>query len=135
LTSKERHGILKIGINSKGFTLLEIIIVVVILGVLASIAAPMFSKAIKTVYRWNAFAMLENIEQAQKVYRLENGFYYPKSDSQGDLDVINQNLSLDLNERYWDFTVESSGCAQAVSSSEQWHMNIGDDEPISGTCS
>ena len=125
----------KTGTTSKGFTILEILMVLILLGVLTTIAVPMFTKAIKTIYRWNAFAMLGNIEQAQKVYRLENGFYYPQTGSQSDVGEINHNLSLDLTERHWDFTVNSSGCSQAVKGSEQWHINIGDDEPTAGICS
>ncbi len=125
----------KVKTNSKGFTMLEILMVVIILAVLATIAVPMFTKAIRTAREREAKAMLKLIVQAQKVYRLENTFYYPFSGSQGNTSNINQNLSLDLHERYWDFTVESTGCAQAVSSHKQLHMNVGDDEPSDGTCS
>ena len=122
-------------VKIKGFSLLELLIVGVVLAILATMAVPMFNKAVKSVRRQEAFAMLKLIEQAQKVYRLENTFYYPETDDQSDVDIINDNLSLDLNERYWDFTVYSTGCAQAVVGGEQWHMNVGDDEPTSGTCS
>jgi prepilin-type N-terminal cleavage/methylation domain-containing protein len=124
-------------VKAKGFSLLELLIVVIVLSILAVIALPMFNKAVRSVRQQEAFSMLKLIEQAQKVYRLENTEYYPDvdTDNQSDPDIINQNLSLDLNERYWDFTVYSTGCAQAVHDTEQWHMNVGDDEPTSGTCS
>ena len=100
----------KIRTGSKGFTILEILMVLVLLGVLTTIAVPMFIKTIKTSRQREVFALLKLIEQAQKIYRLENNSYYPQTGSQTNISDINHNLSLDLNEQYWDFTVNSSGC-------------------------
>ncbi len=59
----------------KGFTLLELMIVIVILGILAAIVAPKFLKRGEEAKLTATKVQMKNIEQALKMYKLDNSFY------------------------------------------------------------
>jgi len=61
--------------NEKGFTLLEIMVVLVIIGVLAAIVAPRFIDRADEAKIQATQAQIENISQALKMYRLQNSKY------------------------------------------------------------
>jgi general secretion pathway protein G len=62
----------------RGFTLLEIMVVVVIIGLLAAVVAPSFMKQIDTAAANRARSDIRNIETALNLYRLDN-FRYPST--------------------------------------------------------
>lgn len=68
----------------KGFTLIEVLVVVLIIGILASVAAVQYGKAVEKSRAVQALTMLKSIVQAQKVYYMANGAYAQSFD---DLDV------------------------------------------------
>lgn len=60
----------------KGFTLVELIIVVIIIGILATIAVPQYMKAVERARAGKARAALTEIAKAEKMYGAEwNGIY------------------------------------------------------------
>lgn len=61
--------------NNQGFTLIEIMVVLVILGILASLIAPRFMDAPEQARRTKAQATISVIEQALKMYKVDNGSY------------------------------------------------------------
>lgn len=61
--------------NSKGFTLIEIMVVVVILGILAAIIAPRLIGRTDEAKVTEAKVQIKNIETALKMYKLDNGSY------------------------------------------------------------
>lgn len=65
--------------SQRGFTLLEIMIVVVIIGLLAAIVAPKLIGNIDTAQINRAKQDIRSIETALNIYRLDN-FKYPSTD-------------------------------------------------------
>jgi general secretion pathway protein G len=61
--------------NKKGFTLLEILVVVFILSLLAAIVAPQFMGRTEDAKIAQAKVQIRNFETALKLYKLDNGFY------------------------------------------------------------
>ena len=60
-------------LNKKGFTLVEIMIVVAIIGLLAAIAIPNFVKARQTAQQNACIANLKQIEGAKQIWALDGG--------------------------------------------------------------
>ncbi|MFA4991817.1 MAG: type IV pilin protein [Candidatus Omnitrophota bacterium] len=81
--------------NRKGFTLVEVLIVVIILGILAAIGIPQFATSIEKAKGGEARAGLGHLQTAEKVYYAENETYTVNT---ADLDIT-------LTNRYWDFTI------------------------------
>ena len=61
--------------NNKGFTLLEIIVVVFILSLLAAIVAPKIIGRTDDARIAEAKVQIKNLETALKLFKLDNGFY------------------------------------------------------------
>ena len=61
--------------SQRGFTLIEIMVVVVILGILAAIVVPRFLDKPDDARITRAAADIEAIEQALAMFKLDNGFY------------------------------------------------------------
>lgn len=63
--------------KSKAFTLIEILIVVVILGILAAIVVPQFTKASEDAQVGNVQTQLQTIRSQIELYRVKNNGAYP----------------------------------------------------------
>ena len=83
--------------NRKGFTLVEVLIVVIIIGILAAIGVPQFANSIEKAKCGEARAGLGHMQTGEKVYFAENEYYSTNTD---DLDIT-------LSQRYWTFTISS----------------------------
>lgn len=59
----------------RGFTLIELMVVIVILGILAGLIIPRIMGRPDEARQTKARIMIEGIETALKLYRLDNGFY------------------------------------------------------------
>jgi general secretion pathway protein G len=61
--------------RQRGFTLIEVLVVVVILGILAALVVPRIMDRPDEAKRVAAKADVSAVVQALKLYRLDNGFY------------------------------------------------------------
>ena len=68
----------------KGFTLLELLIVVLIIGILAAIALPQYKLAVDKSKMTQLITFTNSVKQAQQRYFLTNGSY---ADNWSDLDI------------------------------------------------
>lgn len=74
--------------REKGFTLLEIIVVIIIIGVLASLALPRLFNAIQFSYSAEAFAHFASMRRAmERCYLMNNGSYAACSIAGGDFEA------------------------------------------------
>lgn len=62
-------------IGQQGFTLIEIMVVVVILGILAGIVVPRLLDEPEKARRTKAATQIRSFEEALGMFKLENGFY------------------------------------------------------------
>ena len=69
-------------VNQKGFSLIELVLVVTIIGIIAAIAAPSLSKAIAAAENGSAVSTLKNIALAQSNLVVQRGRF-------GNLDEVN----------------------------------------------
>lgn len=116
-----------------GFSLLELIIAVVILGILVGIAIPVYLRTRENSFDREAIVNLKAIRMAEINYRMEWGNFYPSEGSDSNIADINYNLKLALpsgSNRNWDYTVWSNGCAQATRyngpNRRSWYLRIND---------
>ncbi|WP_422133311.1 type II secretion system major pseudopilin GspG [Endozoicomonas sp. ALD040] len=82
----------------RGFTLIEIMVVVVILGILAAMVAPKILSRPDQAKITVARSDIETLSQALELYRLDNGFY-PSTD-QG-LDALIKKPTIAPEPRNW----------------------------------
>ena len=61
--------------EEKGITLIELLVVVVIVGILAAIALPMYSNYMTRARRADAKTALEQLRASQEMFRAERGRY------------------------------------------------------------
>ena len=69
--------------NSKGFTLVEILIVVVILGILAAIVIPSFNDASSESIHKNLLANLQTVRVQIQYYKVHHNDLYPGQTTDG----------------------------------------------------
>ena len=61
--------------SRQGFTLLELLVVVLIIGILSAVALPQYQISVTKSRYANLKTLVDSIAQAQRIYFLENGEY------------------------------------------------------------
>jgi len=61
--------------SNKGITLIELLVVILIVGILAAIAVPVYTNYMQRARRVDAKTALEQLRAAQEMYRAEKGSY------------------------------------------------------------
>lgn len=72
---RSMESLLKRPVSSQGFTLIEIMVVIVILGILAGLIVPRIMSRPEEARRTKAALQIRSIESALKLYKLDNGVY------------------------------------------------------------
>lgn len=88
----------------KGFTLIELAVVLIVVGILASMAVASFSGPKERALGKEATANLKFIQAAEKISKMETGSYYISSN----LANINTNLKLALTANNWAYAITST---------------------------
>ncbi len=127
--------------KKKAFTIIEILVSLVVIGILSTLAVTQYGSYRERILDREAAASLKLMQQAQRVYQLENIAYYPiGSASQSNIASINNNLKLFLNEQYWDYITYSGGASgagtsTATRSGRTWALPINDvNASCTGSC-
>jgi len=94
-----------------GFTLMELVTVVLIIGILVALATPTYFKSRLRGLSKTAVSMLKTIRAAERAYYQVSddsgyGGYYPPSGTVTDLALINSNLSTDLVSDKWNISID-----------------------------
>lgn len=124
--------------GKRAVTLMEIMVVIVIIGVLATLGVAVFSASSNSAYDREAQAILRLLRAAQDSYMVDMGTYYPSSGNTNNIPDINSNLKVLISaSSRWVYTVFSSGCSQATGLGRDWCLTISDadGEPDSCACS
>ena len=98
--------------KKNGFTLIELIIVVIIIGILAAIAAPMMSGMQNKAIAAEAIAALGTIRTAMQQYYAEHGYYPIQSNGFSCLDSITTRTTAVYGTSCLDGTYFSQECYQ-----------------------
>ena len=95
------------------FTVMELLTVVIIVGVLAVIAIPNFTRNMDRAHEQDIVTQLTTIHAANNVYRAQNGRYFPTLASDGDtLAEINTAFGLSIMANGATFTFTPGGTPQ-----------------------
>lgn len=86
--------------NSKGFTLIEVMIVVVIVGILASIAYPSYQEYVNRSNRAEGQAFLSDIAARQERYFSQNNAYVTADTDRAKLGLTGNTGNQSANQRY-----------------------------------
>ncbi len=123
--------------QKKYFTLVELMVVVVIIGIMATLAVPSFAKYKERVYDKEAKALLAQFLSAQKKYMLQENISNFYACNTSDCDSY-FNLELVFNQGNWVVSA-SNDLLQlqryAGNNPRVWRIELGSEEPVcSGTC-
>lgn len=97
------------------FTLIELVIVIVILGILASLGVPIYTKAIEKAKCQEAVAMLKIIQSAEKVRKLETGSFVNCADTAD----CNTALNLALSGDNWAYNVTGASASDFTAQADR----------------
>mgnify|MGYP000409697889 CR=1 FL=1 len=128
------------------FTLTEVLITIIIIGILSTVGIISFRKAIISSRDKEAQAMLKLIAQSEEAYRLESGGEYcPCSDTSSCNTLLDLSIPSGTTAA-WSYEVHtrssnSGFCAQAQNttaahfpSTRTFHIQNGEEEPQPGLC-
>ena len=85
-------------LSIKAFTIMEIMIVVIIVGIIAAFAIPNYSRSVSQSHLQDAMMQLSAIRSANQVYYARTSKYWPATAAANNVTAINSFLSLNIIE-------------------------------------
>ncbi len=104
----------------KSFTLIELVVIIMIIGILVSISLPNFVRTFERARNHEASVNLRLIKAALEIYHSNTGLWYPNDGSPGmfyqsDINEINNTLNIDVPpETIWDYEMRAWDAGFAV---------------------
>ena len=92
-----------------GFTLTELIIVAIAIGIIAGFAVPNYIRLLELAHQKEAIDQLTQIHAAEQIYRIKNNSYWPWGSAWDNLDYINRNLNLKILSNGMTYTCRGNG--------------------------
>lgn len=111
----------------EGFTIIELTVVLVIIGILVSLAIPGFLRTKERAFDKEARIGLNIIKAGEKFYRVKENTYFPSGGGQANQTAMNNALQLDLVSQSWEYGINSASntafiarAARSVASGNSW---------------
>jgi len=120
--------------NEKGFTLVELMIVIVIVGILAAVAVPIYQSNIKKAKMSECDAALGTVRTALRVYFAGNSVYPTAAAGTAVTAVSGLDISAeDLNGKYFvasDYTLTSDDSTYTIKCTKDAIFGAGNDRTL-----
>jgi len=109
---------------NKAVTLLEIMVTIIIIGIMAGLAMPLFPRAMENTRAKEAVAGLQQIRTGERIYRVEENTYWGPSVGSGISEIQNINDALRVNldirpNRSWDYDIAVVGTTSFTATAER----------------
>ena len=101
--------------QKNGFTIVELIVVVIVMGAIAGFAIPNYTRSVENAHYQDAMLQLKAIHSAQQIYKARSGQFWPTDGSSHGASDMNNELNLNLIENGITFTCSSSNPATGFS--------------------
>jgi type IV pilus assembly protein PilE len=102
--------------KKRGFTLIELIIVVIAIGILATVAVPQYLKAVERAKSAKAKHALGLVAQAEKMYRAEHDDYF----------AVVSGTPINVSPGIGDFVELDDVAADCANGTGGWCVTVGD---------
>ncbi|MDI6606204.1 MAG: hypothetical protein QME65_03565 [Candidatus Omnitrophota bacterium] len=134
-------------IVSKGFSLIELIVIVVVIVILAGISVPIYYKSKESILGQEAVANLKLIVAAEKIYRMKNASYIScncsNSANCNNPSGCNGRLKTNLDTQNWAYAASTGSGGVTATAARQgsggyldcvYTMGVNDNEPVGSGC-